>query len=83
MLITRDYRQFPLCVLELLKMESCCYAIKFGDFLTLEDCRLLIGQLEQCQSPFICAHGRPSLMPLVRVEIPDDHQSVYKDYEFE
>lgn len=33
-------------------------AIKFGDSLTLDECRALILSLSKCKLPFQCAHGR-------------------------
>jgi len=43
-------------------------AIKFGDELSLSDCVRLIRQLSRCRLPFQCAHGRPSLVPLINVQ---------------
>ncbi|XP_060520232.1 uncharacterized protein LOC132698264 isoform X2 [Cylas formicarius] len=40
-------------------------AIKFGDLLDNKTCSTLISKLSQCTLPFQCAHGRPTLMPLV------------------
>ena len=40
-------------------------AIKFGDSLTEDECRRLVGDLSHCDLPFQCAHGRPSVMPLL------------------
>ena len=42
-------------------------AIKFGDPLSHDECVSLIQQLSQCKLPFQCAHGRPSLMPLLNM----------------
>lgn len=42
-------------------------AIKFGDPLSLDECRSLLRQLELCSAPFQCAHGRPSLAPILDV----------------
>eukprot|EP00985_Skeletonema_marinoi_P025305 scaffold18467_cov73-Skeletonema_marinoi.AAC.1 len=37
----------------------------FGDALTLQHCKKLIDALSKCQLPFVCAHGRPSIIPLI------------------
>lgn len=37
----------------------------FGDKLALEECRSLIEHLAKCDFPFQCAHGRPSMVPLL------------------
>ena len=42
-------------------------AIKFGDALTHKECRNLITSLLSCQLPFQCAHGRPSVVPVVNL----------------
>ena len=44
-------------------------AIKFGDALTSDECLTLIGQLSQCNLPFQCAHGRPSLIPVLDLKL--------------
>ena len=36
----------------------------FGDKLSQEQCKRLVGRLKECRQPFVCAHGRPSLIPL-------------------
>lgn len=39
----------------------------FNDELSWEQCELLVKRLAECRFPFQCAHGRPSLVPLVDV----------------
>ena len=39
----------------------------FNDELTREQCQTLVARLARCKFPFQCAHGRPSLVPLVDV----------------
>ena len=43
-------------------------AIMFNDSLTLGQCQRLVQQLSQTAFPFQCAHGRPSLVPLVHID---------------
>ena len=37
----------------------------FNDPLSVEQCRDLLARLTECAFPFQCAHGRPSMVPLV------------------
>lgn len=39
----------------------------FNDPLTLEQCEELVRRLAECAFPFQCAHGRPSMVPLVHL----------------
>lgn len=48
-------------------------AIKFGDELTHEQCQDLISSLRSCQLPFQCAHGRPSIVPLIDLKHLPSH----------
>ncbi|XP_067894523.1 DNA mismatch repair protein Mlh3 isoform X2 [Heterodontus francisci] len=51
-------------VLKVLSSQACHGAVKFGDELSLEECRSLMESLASCDLPFQCAHGRPSMLPL-------------------
>ncbi|XP_075963892.1 DNA mismatch repair protein Mlh3 isoform X1 [Anarhichas minor] len=55
----------PLTVLKVLASLACHGAIKFNDSLSREECCSLVASLSSCQLPFQCAHGRPSIAPLV------------------
>ena len=37
----------------------------FNDVLTATECHSLVSRLSRCLFPFQCAHGRPSMVPLV------------------
>ena len=45
---------------ELVKLVSCRSAIKAGDVLSREEMEELLIQLEKCDLPFTCPHGRPT-----------------------
>ncbi|KAA8917377.1 hypothetical protein TRICI_000489 [Trichomonascus ciferrii] len=60
-------RSFPTPLSTCLSTRACKGAIKFGDILTHEECKKLISDLVDCSFPFQCAHGRPSLFPLVTI----------------
>lgn len=55
----------PKFVSRVLASNACRYATMFGDALTLQQCEKLIEALSKCQQPYICAHGRPSIIPLL------------------
>ncbi|XP_034381107.1 DNA mismatch repair protein Mlh3 [Cyclopterus lumpus] len=55
----------PLTVLKVLASLACHGAIKFNDSLSRDECCSLVASLSSCQLPFQCAHGRPSIAPLV------------------
>ncbi|KAM4625447.1 DNA mismatch repair protein Mlh3 [Polymixia lowei] len=64
----------PLTVLKVLASLACHGAIKFNDSLSREECCSLVGSLSSCQLPFQCAHGRPSMVPLVDILHLDNDQ---------
>ncbi|KAI9880986.1 MAG: DNA mismatch repair protein [Pleopsidium flavum] len=55
----------PQGILDMLNSRSCRSAIMFNDQLSGEQCQTLISRLAECAFPFQCAHGRPSMVPLV------------------
>ena len=57
----------PQGILDLLNSRSCRSAIMFNDELSLQQCEALVGKLAECRFPFQCAHGRPTMVPLVDV----------------
>lgn len=57
----------PPGVLRVLNSVACRGAIMFGDWLSDDQCKDLIRDLSGCSHPFQCAHGRPSMVPLVHM----------------
>lgn len=55
----------PRGILELLHSRSCRSAIMFNDVLTKPECEQMVRRVARCAFPFQCAHGRPSMAPLV------------------
>ncbi|KAF2117791.1 DNA mismatch repair protein [Lophiotrema nucula] len=55
----------PQGVIDLINSRACRSAIMFNDELSLDQCNTLVHTLAQCVFPFMCAHGRPSMIPLV------------------
>ncbi|KAL7931632.1 hypothetical protein V8C35DRAFT_309083 [Trichoderma chlorosporum] len=62
---TANFHGCPRGILELLHSRACRSAIMFNDALSAEECEQLVRRLARCAFPFQCAHGRPSLVPLV------------------
>ncbi|KAI4107084.1 MAG: hypothetical protein LQ339_002780 [Xanthoria mediterranea] len=57
----------PPGIIDMLNSRACRSAIMFNDELTHGECETLVARLAACQFPFQCAHGRPSMVPLVAV----------------
>lgn len=55
----------PPGILGLIYSRACRSAIMFNDHLSIEQCEDLVLQLAACAFPFQCAHGRPSMAPLL------------------
>ncbi|XP_015923493.1 DNA mismatch repair protein Mlh3 [Parasteatoda tepidariorum] len=55
----------PKTLSNVLNSQACRGAVKFGDPLTLSECENLLLSLSECKLPFQCAHGRPSIAPLL------------------
>ncbi|KAJ5150673.1 uncharacterized protein N7500_010862 [Penicillium coprophilum] len=55
----------PQGIMDLLNSRACRTAIMFNDPLDLGDCQALISRLARCVFPFQCAHGRPSMIPIL------------------
>ncbi|TID13654.1 DNA mismatch repair protein [Venturia nashicola] len=56
---------FPKGILDMLNSRACRSAIMFNDVLSKQDCEELVKALAKCMFPFVCAHGRPSMVPLL------------------
>lgn len=64
----------PEGLIDLINSRACRSAIMFNDELSLQECRELVRKLCECIFPFMCAHGRPSMVPLIdigAVKTPD------------
>ncbi|KAF2840535.1 hypothetical protein M501DRAFT_930266 [Patellaria atrata CBS 101060] len=57
----------PPGIIEMLNSRACRSAIMFNDTLSRKRCRELVDRLAECAFPFVCAHGRPSMVPLIQV----------------
>ncbi|XP_060938796.1 DNA mismatch repair protein Mlh3 isoform X2 [Limanda limanda] len=68
----------PLTVLKVLASIACHGAIKFNHSLSSIECNCLVSSLSTCKLPFQCAHGRPSMIPLVDILHLDKDQKELK-----
>ena len=62
----------PAFIKRTIASNACRYSIMFGDKLSSEHMENLLSSLSECNLPFICAHGRPSVIPLLSLEGLDD-----------
>lgn len=60
--------QPPPAVLRVLASKACRRAVMFGNVLTLPQSQAILDQLATCDLPFQCAHGRPTIAPLLRLD---------------
>lgn len=45
----------------------------FNDPLTPDECEVLVRRLARCAFPFQCAHGRPSMVPILDLRPLPEH----------
>ncbi|KAI1328081.1 hypothetical protein F5Y16DRAFT_370015 [Xylariaceae sp. FL0255] len=55
----------PQGILDMINSRACRSSIMFNDALSPDECKQLLTRLADCAFPFQCAHGRPSMIPLV------------------
>ncbi|KAL1957163.1 hypothetical protein VTO42DRAFT_6306 [Malbranchea cinnamomea] len=60
----------PKGIVDLLNSRACRTAIMFNDELSHDECVDLISRLARCAFPFQCAHGRPTMVPIVNLPSP-------------
>ncbi|KAK2877082.1 hypothetical protein FQN49_001435 [Arthroderma sp. PD_2] len=67
----------PKKMVDLIVSRSCRSAIMFNDALSTAELKSLVSRLAKCAFPFQCAHGRPSMIPIInlgsRVAIDSAH----------
>ncbi|GAA5908309.1 uncharacterized protein JCM6883_004342 [Sporobolomyces salmoneus] len=57
----------PVGLVELINSKACRGAIMFADHLRDDQAQKLLRDLAETKFPFTCAHGRPSIVPLVNL----------------
>jgi DNA mismatch repair ATPase MutL len=63
-----DSQLQPPAIRRIVAFKSCHSSIKFGQALSPEECRNFILELSQTALPFQCAHGRPSIHPVMNLQ---------------
>ncbi|XP_043275192.1 DNA mismatch repair protein PMS1-like [Venturia canescens] len=66
-LVTGGSKLLPSTIREAIASEACHGSIKFGDPLTPEQCNVLVSCWKDTDAPNRCAHGRPSVIPLLEL----------------
>ncbi|KAK5112192.1 hypothetical protein LTR85_011625 [Meristemomyces frigidus] len=69
----RQIGSCPKGIIDMLNSRACRSAIMFNDVLSVDQCERLLADLGKCAFPFMCAHGRVSMVPLV--ELGEDGMS--------
>ncbi|XP_064484150.1 DNA mismatch repair protein Mlh3-like isoform X2 [Ornithodoros turicata] len=64
----------PKVMHDVLSSQACRGAIKFGSVLGLLECQKILRGLATCSLPFQCAHGRPSVAPVVDLRYLTDKE---------
>lgn len=61
----QDINNLPTFIIDSLNSKACRTSVMFGDKLTKKEMMQMIADLSRCHLPFQCAHGRPSIIPLL------------------
>ncbi|GAA5866738.1 hypothetical protein JCM3774_001977 [Rhodotorula dairenensis] len=64
---TSAIKDAPPVLIDLLNSKACRGAVMFNDELTAAQAESLLAKLAQTAYPFQCAHGRPSVVPVVNL----------------
>ena len=67
----------PKVLLDMVNSRACRSAVMFNDVLSIRECEELMGKLAKCAFPFMCAHGRVSMVPVGI--LGGDGESVFDD----
>lgn len=58
----------PQCIRDIVDSKACRGALMFFTKISRDHCRRLLQELSTTSFPFICAHGRPSVVPLALLD---------------
>ncbi|KAK4464636.1 putative DNA mismatch repair protein MLH3 [Cladorrhinum samala] len=61
------FHNCPQGIMEMINSKACRSAIMFNDVLNQKELVDLVKRLAACAFPFQCAHGRPSMVPVVHI----------------
>ena len=71
----------PPAITRILAYKACRSAIMFGTALTIQQCYILINELVKTKLSFQCAHGRPTLHPLLNINPPPYNTGMGQHYD--
>lgn len=60
----------PRPLVDAIASAACHSAVRFGDRLSRHQCETMMSNLTECDNPFVCAHGRPSIVPFMVFDQP-------------
>lgn len=63
---------YPFFLNEKLKQFCCKNSVKFNDSLDFEKSNFLLEDLQKCEFPMFCIHGRNTIFPLLKKKINDE-----------
>lgn len=66
----------PQGIIDMLNSRACRSAIMFNDVLTVDECQNLVSRLARCVFPFQCAHGRPSMVPILDLQSIEEKEDI-------
>jgi DNA mismatch repair protein MLH3 len=66
----------PRGIVDMVHSRACRSAVMFNDDLERDECKELLRKMAECAFPFQCAHGRPSMVPLVSLGSIDTDEQV-------
>lgn len=61
-----NIRNLPKVLIDIISTKACRSSIVFGAELTLAEMKHLVLALGECEYPFQCAHGRPSIVGVAK-----------------
>ena len=67
----------PQGILDMLNSRACRSAVMFNDELSRDQCVELLNELNKCVFPFVCGHGRVSVVPLVDLGDADNGETEF------
>ncbi|KAM9898977.1 hypothetical protein OXX79_005984 [Metschnikowia pulcherrima] len=71
-------KKLPSAFNEAMNNRACRSSVKFGQSLNSQESTSLLTALADCENPFQCAHGRPTLVPL---RVPHHLGNFQRDHE--
>lgn len=69
MVITKESFDFDQFVWRMAATMACRMSVKANDYLSYEDQLWLLDTLRQCDNPFTCPHGRPTIITYTKYDL--------------